>query len=54
MFPVYRKLADAAHRRKKYLNTFDELRRMDRATAIDLGMFPEDAKKVAYNTVYGD
>jgi len=47
------RLRRAAERRARYAQIYHELRMMPRATAIDLGMFPEDARRVAYEAVYG-
>ena len=46
-------LKAATGKRRDFNRTYRELRDMPRATAIDLGMFPEDAHPVAYRAVYG-
>jgi len=40
-------------RRAAYSRTLRELRAMPRETAIDLGLFPEDAAQMARAAVYG-
>ena len=42
-----------AAKRALYRKTRNALAAMPRSTAIDLGMFPEDAAKVAYKAVWG-
>ena len=42
-----------AAKRALYRTTRDALAAMPRRTAIDLGMFPEDAAKVARKAVWG-
>ena len=42
-----------AAKRALYRKTRDALAAMPRRTAIDLGMFPEDAAKVARKAVWG-
>ena len=42
-----------ASKRALYRKTRDALAAMPRSTAIDLGMFPEDAAKIAYKAVWG-
>ncbi|WP_299964269.1 hypothetical protein [uncultured Roseobacter sp.] len=53
MNTVIARLKDAAEKRAQFNRTYNELRFMPRETAIDLGMFPEDAYHVAYAHVYG-
>lgn len=53
MNSIMTRLKSAATKRAEFNRTYNELRTMSRATAIDLGMFPEDAYKVAYSHVYG-
>ncbi|SEW15528.1 hypothetical protein SAMN04488515_1312 [Cognatiyoonia koreensis] len=43
----------AVEKRAKYLRTKAELQRMPQEVAIDLGIFREDAGKIAYRAVYG-
>lgn len=45
-------LKTATDKRRNLNRTYHELRDMPRATAIDLGLFPEDAYEVAYRAVY--
>lgn len=53
MNSIMTRLKNAAAKRAEFNRTYNELRTMPRATAIDLGMFPEDAYDVAYSHVYG-
>lgn len=50
---VLNSLKTAARKRSAFYRTYVELSAMPRHTAIDLGMFPEDAYEVAYKAVYG-
>ncbi|MCV3272977.1 hypothetical protein [Roseobacter sinensis] len=53
MNSIIARLKTAAEKRAEFNRTYHELRYMPRETAIDLGMFPEDAYDVAYAHVYG-
>lgn len=53
MNDIINRLKNAAAKRAEFNRTYNELRYMPRDTAIDLGMFPEDAYQVAYSHVYG-
>ncbi|MGZ2258711.1 hypothetical protein [Roseobacter sp. A03A-229] len=53
MNTIIARLKNAANKRAEFNRTYHELRFMPRETAIDLGMFPEDAYDVAYAHVYG-
>jgi uncharacterized protein YjiS (DUF1127 family) len=44
---------DAVQKRATYLRTKFELANMPRETAYDLGIFREDAAKIASKAVYG-
>lgn len=46
-------LKTAAANRAMYRQTRDEIARMPREAAIDLGIFPEDADSIAWAAVYG-
>jgi len=46
-------LKTAAAKHAAFNRTYHALRSMSRETAIDLGMFPEDAHRVARMHVYG-
>lgn len=46
-------LKAAVEKRAEFNRTYHELRFMRRETAIDLGLFPEDAYQTAHRTVYG-
>jgi len=46
-------LRNAAAKRAAYQKTVDEISRMPLDVALDLGIFREDAHKIAMNAVYG-
>lgn len=46
-------LKTAAANRALYKRTRDEIAQMPRHVALDLGIFPEDADRIAWATVYG-
>jgi uncharacterized protein YjiS (DUF1127 family) len=46
-------LKAAAANRAMYRRTRDEIARMPRDVALDLGIFPEDADRIAWAAVYG-
>ncbi len=46
-------LRDRLQKRAAYRRTAQELRNMPLSTAIDLGLFHEDAEKTAARAVYG-
>ena len=50
LFATYR--ANAA-KRALYRRTRDEIAQMPRAVALDLGIFPEDAERIAHRAVWG-
>ena len=50
LFANYR--ANAA-KRALYRRTRDEIAKMPRSIALDLGIFPEDAEQIAYKAVWG-
>jgi hypothetical protein len=53
MAQLVTRLRHAAEKRAQFNSIYRELRSMPRDTAIDLGMFPEDAYRVAHEAVYG-
>lgn len=53
MTHIVDRLRTAAEKRARFNRIYHELRSMPRETAIDLGMFPEDAYHIAHQTVYG-
>ena len=53
MTDLVKKLKASAQKRADFNRTYHELRHMPRETAIDLGLYPEDAYDVAYRAVYG-
>lgn len=44
---------EAAAKRALYRRTRDEIAAMSRSEALDLGLFPEDASKIARKAVWG-
>lgn len=46
-------LKTAAANRALYRRTRDEIAHMPRHVALDLGIYPEDADRIAYTAVYG-
>ena len=46
-------IREAAAKRALYRRTRDEIARMPRRDALDLGIFPEDADKIARRAVWG-
>ncbi len=53
MKPFLKDLKSAVQKRSAYVNTYNELAYMPRETAIDLGLFVEDARINARKAVYG-
>lgn len=53
MTSIVEKMKASARKRAEFNRTYRELRAMPRETALDLGMFPEDAYKTAHRAVYG-
>jgi predicted transcriptional regulator len=50
---LFAKMHVEAQKRALYRVTRDEIARMPRAVALDLGMFPEDAEIIARQAVWG-
>ncbi len=46
-------LKAAAANRAAYRRTRDEIARLPRDIALDIGIFPEDASRIAWDAVYG-
>ncbi len=46
-------LREAARKRALYVRTRNEIAAMPRAVAMDLGIYPEDADKIARKAVWG-
>lgn len=46
-------LKAAAANRALYKRTRDEIARLPRNVALDLGIYPEDADRIAWAAVYG-
>ena len=53
MLNVIQNLKDAAARRHRYHQIREEIAGLSRREAIDLGLFPEDADRIAWDAVYG-
>ena len=53
MLNVIQNLKDAAVRRHRYWQIRDEIAHMTRREAADIGLFPEDAERIAWDAVYG-
>ena len=53
MTSIMSQLRNAAAKRAAYNRTVDEIERMPLDVALDLGIFREDARKIAYSAVYG-
>ena len=50
---IITRLRSAAIKRAAYNRTRNEIRTMPRDVAIDLGLFREDADRIAHEAVYG-
>ena len=46
-------LRDRLEKRAAYNRTVEELRKMPQDIALDLDIYPGDAERIAYETVYG-
>ncbi len=53
MLNMIETLKAAAANRAAYRRTRDEIARLPRDVALDLGIFPEDASRMAWAAVYG-
>lgn len=53
MTDLVQHLRASARKRAEFMQTYHELRNMPTATAIDLGLFREDAYDTAHRAVYG-
>ncbi len=53
MTSIMSHLRNAAAKRAAYNRTVDEIERMPLDVALDLGIFREDARKIAFTAVYG-
>ena len=53
MKSFYAKYRAALAREVAYRQTRDEIARLPRAMALDLGIFPEDADRIARDAVWG-
>lgn len=49
----FNRLRAAARKRAAYNRTFAEIRNLPRDVALDLGIFPGDADRIARQAVYG-
>lgn len=50
---IMTKVRSAAQKRADYNRTVSEIRSMPLNVAIDLGIFREDAERIAHKAVYG-
>lgn len=50
---IVTKFREARAKRAAYVRTFNEIQSMSVETALDLGIFREDARRIAHETVYG-
>jgi uncharacterized protein YjiS (DUF1127 family) len=53
MKTIIAQLREAAAKRALYRRTRDEIAHMPRRVALDLGIFPEDAERIAHKAVWG-
>lgn len=53
MKTIIANLREAAAKRALYHRTRDEIAGMERRVALDLGIFPEDAARIAHKAVWG-
>lgn len=53
MLNLFTNIRENAAKRALYRRTRDEIAAMPRSTAIDLGLFPEDAALMARKAVWG-
>jgi uncharacterized protein YjiS (DUF1127 family) len=53
MFSVIDKLRDAARSHARYRKTRNQIARLPLDVALDLGIYPGDADRIARNAVYG-
>ncbi|MEM6635289.1 MAG: hypothetical protein AAF667_05295 [Pseudomonadota bacterium] len=54
MTDIFSRLRSAARKRAEYRRTFDELARLPRQSAEDLGIDPQNIREVAHRAVYGN
>ncbi|GHC15980.1 MULTISPECIES: hypothetical protein [Gemmobacter] len=47
------RLKSAAEKRARYIETRNEIARLPQDVALDLGLFPGDAHRIAHQAVYG-
>jgi uncharacterized protein YjiS (DUF1127 family) len=53
MFTVFDMLRTAAVNYARYRTTRDEIANLPDDIALDIGVFPADAERIAYEAVYG-
>lgn len=53
MHSLIAKVRDEAAKRALYRKTRDEIANLPRSLALDLGIFPEDADRIAREAVWG-
>lgn len=49
----FERVREANAKRRLYNRTVTEIQSMPRDVALDLGIFPEDARRIAREAVYG-
>ncbi len=49
----FERVREASTKRRLYNQTVSEIQAMPRDLALDLGIFPEDARRLARKAVYG-
>jgi hypothetical protein len=53
MLTMFDTLKTAAQNRARYLRTRDEIANLPADIALDIGLFPADADRIAHEAVYG-
>jgi len=51
---IIEKLRAAALKRRAYIRTRNEIASLSRREALELGIYPEDAARIAHEAVYGE
>jgi uncharacterized protein YjiS (DUF1127 family) len=53
MLTVIERLTAAARKHARYVQTRDEIARLPLDIALDIGIYPGDARQIAHEAVYG-
>lgn len=53
MLSIVRTMKNAAERRSRYRQIRDEIAGLSPRESLDLGIFPQDAPRIAWEAVYG-